>query len=1098
MLPTLPLLHIRLLGDFSLASGEEPVAGVNTPRPQALLAYLALHREAPQARQQLAFRFWPDTTEAQARNNLRQTLHVLRHALPGADALLIADTNTLQWRPGGPYTLDVAEFERALAAGASGDQSDGQASARRTALERAIDLYRGDLLPTCYDDWITSERDRLRQRFQQALEEMARLLERQRDYAAAAGYARRLVRLDPLNEDAYRELMRLLALKGDRAGALRVYHTCATILRRELGVDPSPATNAAYERVIQQDAPAPLPAEQAPTLGASPSLVGRQAAWEQLRLAWERAGAGAPGFVLILGEAGIGKSRLADEFVRWAGQRGATAVRARCYAAEGRLSLAPVTEWLRADGVRPSLDHLHAVWLAEVARLLPELASDHPDLPRYEPITEYGQRQRFFEALARGVHAAPQPLVAFIDDLQWCDQETLEWLHLLLRFDSSARLLVIGTARAEELPPAHPLHTLLVHLRNTVEVTEIALQPLDAAETAHLARLVTDRALDVAAAMRLFRDTEGVPLFVIETLRGAAGVVEPGVEVGEGQAAPGEAAPLPPRVRAVIAARLAQLAPPARELAALAATIGREFPFDVLAHASTLDEESVVRALDELWHRRIVREQGTNTYDFTHDKLREVAYAEISAPQRRLLHRRIAHALETICARDLDPVSGQIAAHYERAGMAEQAVPYFQRAAAVAQHVYANEDAIKLLSSALALLAELPGGTQRDARELSLLLALAPVLRITRGWTAPELERVVYRSLALCDTIGDDTRRSEALFGLQSMLTVQAKLEQVQVVAGQLRALDERFGRGEQPLSDVMEAGSHLHLGHVSTANDAFERVLAAHDPKRSPDFEEILGWNYAVLGRAWQAHALWCLGYPERAMRRGHDAIQLAQELRLPFNQALASAYVALLRQLCADPAEARAEAEAALVLASEYKAPYYRAWASILVTYAAACERPDGHHLTDLRAAIDALLASGARLRVPYYLWLLAGAQGQAGQTAEGLATLDEALAESRANNERWWDAELHRTRGEMLLASGHDAGDAESALWRAREIARAQQARSLELRAALSLARLWRAQHRVADARTLVGEVYGWFTEGFDTPDLRAAHALLAELA
>jgi predicted ATPase len=198
----------------------------------------------------------------------------------------------------------------------------------------------------------------------------------------------------------------------------------------------------------------------------------------------------------------------------------------RSYAAEGELSLAPVTDWLRAGALRPHLAALDSVWLSEVARILPELLMELPDLPPFEPITEYGQRRRFFEALARAVLAAPQPLLLLIDDLQWCDHETLEWLHYLLRCDPQARMLVVGVARAEEVLPPHPLHTLLLHLRGTIRVTELNLQPLDAAETAKLAAQLARRELDIDLAMRLYRETEGNPLFVVETMRAGFASVE--------------------------------------------------------------------------------------------------------------------------------------------------------------------------------------------------------------------------------------------------------------------------------------------------------------------------------------------------------------------------------------------------------------------------------------------------------------------------------------------------------------------------------------------------------------------------------------------
>ncbi len=244
------------------------------------------------------------------------------------------------------------------------------------------------------------------------------------------------------------------------------------------------------------------------------------------------------------------------------------------------------------------------------------------------------------------------------------------------------------------------------------------------------------------------------------------------------------------------------------------------------------------------------------------------------------------------------------------------------------------------------------------------------------------------------------------------------------------------------------------------------------------------------------QSHALWCLGYPQQAPERGLDAVKLVQDLNQPFNQALASAYLALLQQLCADEAIAREHAEQAHALASKYEAPYYRAWAAILVSYALALEQPDEERIGRLRGSIAAFKGAGARLRLPYYLSLLAQVCGKAGRAGEGLACIDEALSEARTHNERWWDAELHRMRGELLLMLGADASDVEAALLRAIEIARSQQARSLELRATMSLARLWTAQNRSDDARRRLKDVYSWFTEGVETPDLQTARLLLAQ--
>ena len=407
---TMPTLHIRLLGDFSLIYGDRQVTNLNTTRLRSLLTYLVLHRDVPQQRQRLAFLFWPDTTEAQARNNLRQLLHLLRQAFPPVEQFLSADTHMLHWHPVTPFHLDVAEFEQALTLADAATRQHNQ-HVLQVALEQADNLYHGDLLPDCYDEWILPERERLRQRHRQALEHLLHLFEVQGDTVAAIRSAQRLIARDPLSEDLYRRLMRLFALNNDRASALHVYHTCVTTLQREMGVDPDPATREAYERLLQQETLTIQPIVHEPLPAAPPTLIGRAREWERLHAAWQATLDGEPHFVLVTGEAGIGKSRLAEDFLLWANQQGAVTARTRSYAAEGQLSLAPVTEWLRSEGLRAHLRQLDAVWLSEVARILPELLAEQPELPHYESVTEYGQRQRFFEALARAILAAPQPLL---------------------------------------------------------------------------------------------------------------------------------------------------------------------------------------------------------------------------------------------------------------------------------------------------------------------------------------------------------------------------------------------------------------------------------------------------------------------------------------------------------------------------------------------------------------------------------------------------------------------------------------------------------------------------------------------------------------
>lgn len=684
-----PTLDIQLLGDFRLVYGGDLVTDVDTPRLQSLLAYLLLHRGSPQSRHRVAFLFWPDSTEGQALTNLRNLLYRLRHTLPDADRFIEVDRKTLQWRTQAPFLLDVARFEEALeAAEEPPDTQDRDQAATREALEEAVHLYRGDLLPSSYEDWVASERERLRQAFHRGAVRLVRLLEKHQDYRAAIRVVQRLVRYDPLHEGHYRRLMRLQALIGDRAGALRTYHKCIDVLDQELNVGPSPRTRELYDRLLALEESATPPRERLRRMADVPELVNREDAWTQLRRAWRSATRGHPHVVLISGEAGIGKTRLAEELVEWADRQGISTAVARCYDAPGELAYAPVAAWLRAL----PLPRLERVWRAEVARILPEITAEEPDVSPPGPLAESWQRRRFFEALARATLSAGQPLLLVIDALQWCDSDTLDWLHYLLNFDTRARLLIVGTHRPGEVEDGAVLDSLLHQLRHDERLTELDLAPLNKRETALLAENLADRKLDSALIDCLYRETEGNPLFIVETVR--AGLPDQVRELSSGGfvCVP---RPLPSRMKDALMARVEQLSPLARGLAELAAAIGREFTFDVLLQATSGGEESLVRGLDELWQHQIVREREGDVYDFTHDKLREVIYAELSEARRRMLHRHAARALEAVYAEDLDSVAARIADHCERAHERREAARYYRRAAEVAEKMQALEEAAR-------------------------------------------------------------------------------------------------------------------------------------------------------------------------------------------------------------------------------------------------------------------------------------------------------------------------------------------------------------------------------------------------------------------
>lgn len=761
-------LHIRLLGDFRLVYADEVLTSVNSPRLQALLVYLLLHRQAPQSRQHIAFRFWPDSSEKQAHTNLRKLLFQLRNALPDPDRFLAQDHLTVQWRPDAPYRLDVAELTQWLARCRN---TNGKSVATQVdELTRVADLYQGELLPSSLDEWLLPVRQQLLREVMGALEQLISLSEHQREYQAGIRYAQRLLGLDPLHETGYRRLMQLHASNGDRAAALHHYHTCVTILQRELGVDPDEETRTLYEQLLKQDHPrAGAPATVTPS--ATP-LVGRQTEWAVLVAAWRRAQRGEAHFVALAGETGMGKSRLAEELANWVRAQGGGVAQSRSYEAEGGLAYAPVTEWLRSHALKALLKKLDNVWLSEVTRLLPELLIEHANLTPPTPLSEAWQRQRFFEALAQAFLIGKTPLLLVIDDLQWCDSETLTWLRFLLRFDAQARLLIIGTWRSEAVDDGHPLQTWLRDLRNASQLTSLELTPLNLQETQALAQQVTAHPLTTAEIEQLYTVTEGHPLFVVETLRTRSDP-HPSLLVPHSQS-------LPPKIQNVIQSRLAQLSIEARDLAGIAATIGRQFSLAVITYASQSQEEPLVRALDELWQRRIIRELGTGDYDFSHDRIREVAYQELSQARRRFFHRRVAEALEAVGVTQLDEISAQLAVQYEQAEVIDKAARYWRRAGERAIAQFAQQDAIRYLSRALDLTP-----VQNQEQRCDLLLARVKLFE-HQGMIAKaqsDLGALQFSVATLDTTATNLRRRAEAALCAAIFLTARNEHERARAEA---------------------------------------------------------------------------------------------------------------------------------------------------------------------------------------------------------------------------------------------------------------------------------------------------------------------------
>ena len=546
-----------------------------------------------------------------------------------------------------------------------------------------------------------------------------------------------------------------------------------------------------------------------------PAIVGRKMEWERLLGCWQLVTQGAAHCALILGEPGIGKSRLAEELVdsclRFPGH---TAARARCYFAQGQLAYAPVAEWLRAEPIRSARVQLPKPQLAELARVLPEILVEDPEIAPPQPLTESWQRLHFYEALNATFRKASKPLLLFIDDLQWCDHDSFEWLHSLFRSGAADRILVLGTVRLEETGRDHPLAVLARELRQSGQLSELSIAPLSA-ETAALATQVATRKCDPEFLRGLYQATKGNPLFVVESVRASL----------EDQASKSS----PPRVQAVIAARLAQLSPPAYELAGIAATIGRPFSLDLLAKATDWDKDSLFRALEELWQRRIIDGQGAGTYDFTHDLLREVAYSELSPIRQRSFHRRVARALEELYAPDLEGVRGWLAAHYEAAGMAEQAIRNYRAAASVAKQRFADAEAADLIRRALRLCRDFPETAKRDKEEVELLVTLGPSLVTTLGYGMPEVGETYERGLLLSRRSGDRRHSFSLLSGAWAFRIVRGDLEESRRLAQSCVEDARREGVSALEMAGRFLLGTSLfHLGQLAAS---WEQMELGFDP---------------------------------------------------------------------------------------------------------------------------------------------------------------------------------------------------------------------------------------------------------------------------
>src|SRR5262247_344323 len=882
-------LQLRLLGGFDLQAGPGQAVPIRLKKAQALLAYLACHPGQSRPRDKLATLLWPEMDDWQARANLRKVLFVLRRGLSVISPSLRLDEDTV--------TLDTAALDVDVLA--------FQQLARRAdpeALQQAVDLYRGDLLEGLgvteapFEEWLAAERERLREF---ALEALAKLLAHQTKSEAsnAVATALRLLALDPLQEAVHRALMRLYVRDGRRDAALRQYQSCVDTLRRELSVEPEAETRQLYQEVLRSRATpskaartamahlevlAPQVQPPSSPLPDEAPMFGRQSELARLRHALDEALAGRGQLIAVLGEAGIGKSRLVNQVTIEAVKRGALALVSHGYQAEQTLAYGLWIDALRRGGVLDRDDVFNGVavaWRIELARLFPELAQ-HDAPPGSSP----EDSTRLLEAVAHLLEglANAQPLLLVLEDVHWADEASLRLTSVLSRRICTWPILIVLTAREEEVAEAPVLRDLL-RLPN---MSRLPLGSLSQDDTTALVQSLAPRgrAVDATSAMadRIWGASNGNPFVVVETLRA--------LEQGELPAPTADAPGLPERVRELVMVRLERLSERGRALVTLAAVIGREFEFALLQHASGLEAHEAADAVEELVRRQMLRTVG-DRLELVHDWVREVVYGALLPGRRALLHRDVAQALENVYAGDLEPHLTALGSHYRDGEVWDKAVTFLHRAGRQALSRSANREAVGLFEQAIGPLGHLPRNQTTLEQAVDLRLDLRVALLALGQFD--KMRAYLVEAEALARDLADRHRLGwvSGYLGHNFWITAQSAAETRVYLEGALGAA--------RAVGDArLEVVANMCLGHLARTSGEYRRAAdffrTTMKLTEGALQSERIGTGYPVVtARSYLCVSFADLGEFSDGIALGQEGIRLAETLSQPFT--IAQCYWAL-----------------------------------------------------------------------------------------------------------------------------------------------------------------------------------------------------------
>lgn len=835
-------------------------------------------------------------------------------------------------------------------------------------------------------------------------------------------------------------------------------------------------------------------------------FVGRRTELALLQQRWRDAKDGEGQVVYLSGVPGIGKSRIVHELGQWIGTDRHFSLRFQCLPHHMSSALFPVIQQVRGlaqltdgDSDQSKLEKLHKLLSLgteqpdKAVQYIAELVSI-PTAPRYTPLALTALQvkvQTLFVLvdLLLGL-SARDPVFCLLEDAQWIDPSTQELLDMLVDQAGKARILLVVTHRPDYLPRsgAHG------------NVSALAIARLGRRDVAEMARLVL-RGKTAAPALlkRIVDESDSIPLFVEELARGV--IKSSGVDNFDQRAEPSASWTVPDSLRDSLMARLDR-APQGRSVAQMAAVVGREFSYEVLLRISSLSKAELDTTLAHLQQSEIVQRidsQGATRYAFKHALLRDAAYESLLKSTRREIHAQVGAALESDSPEILADQPELLAYHYNLAGNAELAARYWVMGGQRARSRSANVEAMEQFRKALESLTLLPDTPTRSATELAIQLSLGLCSIAVRGYSADETRKSFERACSLSAQLGEPQKEIQAIFGLWGHYWMRAQHDRAMELAETLLARAELLADPVGLVVGHRSLGSTLFSrGDFVRAQEHLERAMSLARQSTSEGLSSTYAVDPRVAAQLLLAWDLWILGYPGQALANVMQALEQATQRADPYSIAFAHYVTSAVRLLRGEAEDSLDQAERSFALSSEYRINLYALYSRFGRGCALAMMGQSEVAIHAIRKGIEEARLSNLGYMRGFMLGWLATVQAAIGDADAALSTIDEALKYINDTSGRAWEAELLRLRGDMLLAVRSDAvPDAERSYRDAIAVAQRQHARSLELRATTSLARLLRDQEKTDEARGLLATIYGWFTEGLDTADPRAAKALLDEL-